>query len=136
MSRPTCGRDAGRIRVIPWGGLLMTARFVCPFTAIAFVAFGLVIGRGIDATAEVTLTVRDTVGLNSRRPVTGGIPLAQGTAPADSPFFLKDDRGESVPCQTSVLARWKDGSVRWLLLDFLAGPPPNGMAEFHAHSSE
>jgi hypothetical protein len=49
---------------------------------------------------------------------------------ADSQFLLTNDQGEQVPCQTSILAQWNDGSARWILLDFQAAPPPSGTARF------
>ena len=79
---------------------------------------------------ELALTVRDMAGLPGLRPVTGGVPLAAGAAPRGSYFALTNEQGERIPCQTAVLARWKDGSVRWILLDFQAAPPPGGTARF------
>ena len=79
---------------------------------------------------QVALTVRDVTGLDTQRPVTGGIPLAAGAAPADACFLLTDERGEQVPCQTAVLSRWKDGSARWVLLDFQGAPRPKGTSRF------
>jgi len=38
-------------------------------------------------------------------------------------FSLHDERGQPVPVQTCVLARWQDGSARWVLLDFVSCPP-------------
>jgi hypothetical protein len=35
-----------------------------------------------------------------------------------------------VPVQTRALARWSDGSVKWLLLDFLPGALPRGRGEW------
>ncbi|MHC4511512.1 MAG: RIFT barrel domain-containing protein [Planctomycetota bacterium] len=58
----------------------------------------------------MSISVRDTSGVKSLRPVTGGIPLAQGAAPDGVHFALCDENDNPVPLQTSVLARWKDGS--------------------------
>ncbi|MHC4542191.1 MAG: RIFT barrel domain-containing protein, partial [Planctomycetota bacterium] len=58
------------------------------------------------------------------------IPLAQGAAPDGVHFALCDENDNPVPLQTSVLARWKDGSARWVLLDFQAEPPPDATAHF------
>ena len=55
---------------------------------------------------QLTVTVRDVTGLAGRRPVTGGVPLAHRAAPEGSRFVLADERGNRVPCQTSVMARW------------------------------
>ncbi|MBN2562101.1 MAG: hypothetical protein JXQ75_14340 [Phycisphaerae bacterium] len=70
----------------------------------------------------LSITVHLIAGLSVLRPVTGGVPIAEGAAPAGSVFVLRDERGGGVPLQTSVLAKWKDGSARWILLDFAAGP--------------
>ncbi len=76
------------------------------------------------------ITVKETAGLDLQRPVTGGIPLAEGAAPSGSRFVLLDKNNKPVPCQNEVLARWKDGSVRWVLLDFQAKPQLNGTDHF------
>ena len=75
---------------------------------------------------ELSITVQDVAGPGTLRPLTGGVPIAEGAAPEGSVFVLHDDKGNTVPLQTSVLARWKDDSARWILLDFQAKPPANG----------
>ena len=80
--------------------------------------------------AQLGIEVRDMAGLGSLRPVTGGVPLAEGTAGDGMEFALYDENGRPVACQTSVLARWKDRSARWVLLDFQAQPPANGKSRF------
>ena len=97
----------------------------------------LVVGFNLGAAADqpaisqkIDLTVTDVTGLDVHRPVTGGVPLAEGAAVAGSQFLLTNDQGEQVPCQTSIMAQWNDGSARWILLDFQAAPPPNGTARF------
>ena len=89
----------------------------------ALVALATALGRA----GELRLTV-DWGGASRPRPfpVTGGVPLAKGA--------LKDPRaarlvahGRAVPLQTEALARWPDGSVKWLLLDFQA---PTGETRF------
>jgi len=79
---------------------------------------------------ELSVNVRDLAGLDALRPVTGGVPIAEGVAPAGSVFVLHNEQGHDVPLQTSVLARWKDGSARWVLLDFQARPPDSGRLGF------
>lgn len=51
-------------------------------------------------------------------PVTSGVPFAQGELASAADVRLFDAAGLGVPLQREVLARWPDGSVRWLLLDF------------------
>jgi hypothetical protein len=70
--------------------------------------------------AEVTLTIAEPSGVaRNAWPVTSGIPLARGglTDVRDAALFSSD--GREIPLQTEALCRWPDGSVRWLLLDFL-----------------
>ncbi len=69
--------------------------------------------------AEVPLTVEEPAGVARQAwPVTSGVPLAQGALNDDQAAALFDAAGGEVPLQTEALARWPDGSVRWLLLDF------------------
>src|SRR5262249_26448261 len=42
----------------------------------------------------------------------------------------REERGAAVPLQAQPLARWPDGSVRWLLLDFQADPPAGGSQRY------
>jgi len=79
---------------------------------------------------QMPISVWNISPIKSLRPVTGGVPLAEGAAPEGVDFALHDENDNPVPLQTSVLARWKDRSVRWVLLDFQAEPPPNAMARF------
>ena len=53
-------------------------------------------------------------------PVTWGIPFAQGHLLQPENIRLTDADGNGVPLQTEVLHRWPDGSIHWLLLDFMA----------------
>src|SRR3990167_3776419 len=53
-------------------------------------------------------------------PVTMGIPFAEGVLRNDVNLSLEAGSGGiGLPLQTKVLARWKDGSIRWVLIDFL-----------------
>lgn len=79
---------------------------------------------------SVQISVRETAGVRARRPVTGGVPIAEAAAPAGSRFCLQNADGIPVPLQSSVLAQWKDGSARWVLLDFQSDPPSDGCAEY------
>lgn len=54
------------------------------------------------------------------QPVTVGLPFPRGALRGPDEVCLRGPAGE-VPLQAEALARWPDGSVKWLLLDFLAG---------------
>ena len=69
--------------------------------------------------SEVRLSVDEPAGVDRRQwPVTSGVPLAQGALRDDGASALFDEAGGEVPLQTESLARWPDGSIRWLLVDF------------------
>lgn len=57
-------------------------------------------------------------------PVTGGVPLPKGKARDATKIGLSN-----APCQTRVLSRWSDGSVKWALLDFQTDLAGGGMAK-------
>ncbi len=78
----------------------------------------------------INIDVKETAGLNITRPVTGGVPLARGFAPEGSRLILLDSDNKPVPCQTEVLNRWDDGSIKWVLLDFQATPQIKGTKHF------
>lgn len=71
--------------------------------------------------ADLALTVIEPGGVTRTGwPVTSGVPFAQGTLSpaAAAQLRLQDATGRNIPLQTSPLALWPDGSVRWLLTDF------------------
>lgn len=77
----------------------------------------LFVPRTIAGTMQ--LTVEEPSGVaRAQWPVTSGVPLASGELREASEAALLTPDGQTLPLQTEVLARWPDGSVRWLLLDF------------------
>lgn len=86
--------------------------------------------RAGSPTKQLAISVWNVSGTDSLRPVTGGVPLAEGVAPDGVHFTLRDLKNKPVPLQTSVLARWKDGSARWVLLDFQAEPAAESVTRF------
>lgn len=55
-----------------------------------------------------------------RGPVTTGIPWPRGGLPDPQKLVLRDASGKPVRLQARALDRWPDGSVRWVLLDWIA----------------
>jgi hypothetical protein len=53
-------------------------------------------------------------------PVTWGVPFGEGRLFDENAVRLLDVEGDIIPLQTEVLHRWEDGSIHWLLLDFIA----------------
>lgn len=56
-------------------------------------------------------------------PIRQGVPLARGAVQDEARIVLADESGGSIPVQTRVLSRWVDGSIQWLLLDFMHSLP-------------
>ncbi len=79
--------------------------------------------------ADLLLTIRPSGGKARSRPVRFGVPLARGAVadPADTAdWVLTGSQGESVAVQTTALARWPDGSIKWLLVDGVVPLPETG----------
>ena len=81
------------------------------------------LGAVIKARLALTLRNPQQPHLNSTFPVTSGVPFPRGALSSDAHLRLLDAQDQEVPLQTEVQARWPDGSVKWVLLDFQASPP-------------
>ena len=53
------------------------------------------------------------------QPITVGIPFAKGVLRNYQALALFDQTGQRRPVQTLPLAHWSDGSVKWLLVDYV-----------------
>lgn len=83
------------------------------------------------AFSTVPISVREPVGVaRAQAPVSGGIPFGRGVLSAAQlgRMTLADAQGLRVKSfqPPVVLGSWPDGSVKWLLLDFLASVPASG----------
>lgn len=63
-------------------------------------------------------------------PVTVGLPFSQGSLTDAGALTLWDDAGRELPVMAKTLARWFDGSIKWLLLDFQANVDANSQAAY------
>ncbi|MCX7590239.1 MAG: hypothetical protein N2255_01285, partial [Kiritimatiellae bacterium] len=77
------------------------------------------------AALNLRLTLAERHGqTRTLEPVTSGVPLPEGRYKDVSAFRLLDTEGNEIPCQFTPIVRWyRDGSIRWLLLDFEASVP-------------
>jgi len=85
----------------------------------------LAAGPVASADLRIPLTVTEPTGSGrSRECVTTGVPFLPGQVKDAKALRLLDAEGKEVPAQFRPLARWwrKDGSLRWVLVDFLASP--------------
>src|SRR5947209_3655353 len=69
---------------------------------------------------EVPLIVACARRSPGAEPVTVGVPLPRGFLTQAGAVGLFDHAGRQVTLQSLPLAHWPDGSVKWLLLDFIA----------------
>src|SRR5829696_4525723 len=81
----------------------------------------------LTVTGDATLTPFERHG----EPVSIGVSCPRGAAMRSARWALTDQRGRNVPVQTTVLDRWGDGSVRWLLAEFHADADA-GQPSFYA----
>lgn len=63
---------------------------------------------------------------------TGGVPFPRGQLKSNEELIIKDASGNIVPSQSKVMARWNDGSIKWLLLNIPASAQPNTGAQYYA----
>ncbi len=75
------------------------------------------IARGLPV--HLPLIVRRYFPSPISRPVSLGIPFPKGLLDSTDALTLSDARGSLIPLQAAPLARWSDGSIQWVLLDFL-----------------
>ena len=86
------------------------------------------------STWSLPLLLRSAVSARCQ-PVTRGVPFPRGLLTDPNAVALTDDAGRDVPLQTQTLARWPDGSVRWLLLDFIINELEAGECRWALHGA-
>src|SRR4051812_192813 len=68
---------------------------------------------------EVPLEVTESGGAaRANAPVRSGVPFPIGALKTNDSLKLADPSGRGVPLQFQTMATWRDGSVKWALLDF------------------
>jgi hypothetical protein len=83
------------------------------------------------APLSVPLAVRETAGVARRgEAATAAVPLPRGRVRDAAALWLARPDGGAALAQTAVLERWPDGSLRWLLLDFVADVAARGQATY------
>ena len=67
-------------------------------------------------TINAKLSLQEQIGVKRvNEPVRMGIPLAKGVAQEASELVMLSDKGERIPCQFTVAARWlEDKSIKWV----------------------
>lgn len=91
-------------------------RLICR-ALFALVLFAASAHATIDIPLRLDVPARTNV---THWPITVGVPFAQGAVKGVDDLCVVDDAGAPVACQFVVTGRWRDGSVRWALVDFHA----------------
>lgn len=101
---------------------MKTALFL--FASVLFLFPGVLIG-------QTAILVPETAGVDRiDQPVTLGIPFRQGQLPQAERLLLRNPQGQEESAQFSVMARWRDGSIRWLKCHFQADVSANSTAVY------
>lgn len=75
---------------------------------------------------SVPIRITERSGLRRvQEPVTVGVPLQKGSCFEPDSLALFDQHRRAQRLQAEVLARWSDGSAKWVLLDFQASMEAN-----------
>ncbi|MEO1451785.1 MAG: hypothetical protein AAFV07_19805, partial [Bacteroidota bacterium] len=71
------------------------------------------------AQTPVSVFVSEPAGINrSEEPVTLGIPFEKGALNTLDNLGIQSVSGQDIPAQFDVMARWRDGSIRWVKTNF------------------
>ncbi|MBI5742125.1 MAG: hypothetical protein HZA16_15610 [Nitrospirae bacterium] len=80
---------------------------------------------------SVPIIIEETFGIDrSSEPVSIGIPFSRGNFFDSSCLELVDQGDNRIPFQTESLSLWPDGSIKWLLLDFVAAVRKNSRVKY------
>ncbi|MDQ0291777.1 hypothetical protein [Oligosphaera ethanolica] len=109
-------------------GARYTAKVVCKMNireSVESAPFSFIAGEKPVPPATVAATIplrvsEPTAFARRGWPVTSGVPFAQGQLASADDVRVRNPQGQIIPAQFAVLSRWHDGSVKWLLCDFLA----------------
>src|SRR5262249_51934097 len=98
----------------------------------ALVLFAVLVApAGAAPPLAVPLTLEESAGVGRNTwPATASVPLPRGRVPSADALWLAAADGRAASAQLRALERWPDGSVRWLLVDFLADVPSGGRATY------
>jgi hypothetical protein len=101
------------------------------FASLFVLSFAMRSAVSWGAPLEIPLTLVEPAGAaRSAEPASASVPFPRGRLKAADGLWLAGPGGRAVPMQAEVLERWSDGTVRFLLIDFLATVPPRGRATY------
>lgn len=81
---------------------------------------------------RIPVLLRETRGVaRFLAPVRIGVPLQRGQVHDAEALEARDEQDAPLPFQGKALARWPDGSIKWLLVDVLCTMPPGSATRFN-----
>src|SRR5438876_3666017 len=127
------GGPQGRMGLPPAGGSVSRrpTRLVLPRSLTLALALAAGAARAATPPLAVPLALEESAGVARHAwPASASVPLPRGRVQSPDKLWLAAPDGHAAPLQARALERWPDGSVRWLLLDFLADVPPGKVATY------
>lgn len=80
---------------------------------------------------SISLRVCEEEGINRTAwPLTRGVALPEGAVHDAQALRLECEDGRAVPTQLRPLSHWRDGSIKWVLIDFQTDLPAGGESAF------
>ncbi|MFH0792497.1 MAG: hypothetical protein V2A74_00530, partial [bacterium] len=68
------------------------------------------------------------------QPITSGVTLPQGAVTDVGQLVFREPGGAETPTQFLRTARWPNGTIKWVLLDFQASLPPGATRQYELRS--
>jgi len=91
--------------------------------------------NGPYASDTVPLWLESSARTSTCQPISFGLPFPKGWLTDPRDVALTDSAGRDYLIQTTTQATWPDGSVKWLLVDFVTGPLPSGRSRWELRRS-
>jgi len=99
------------------------------FEAARWKAATLANGSVDERTVNVTVSA-PSFAHGGNWPVRCGLPIPQGELAAANKVAVRNGDGRAIPSQCRALARWPDGTVKWLFIDFFHDLSRSGDATY------
>jgi len=85
----------------------------------------------MSTSGSITITLTESAGVGRvAEPTTVSVPFARGELTEANLVTLRDETGNPIHIDRRILARWADGSVRWLQLGFCASLESNQTSQW------
>ncbi|MDI6752615.1 MAG: hypothetical protein QME07_07220, partial [bacterium] len=91
----------------------------------------LILWAGVAYPLNVALTVKDEAGVErTAEPLCSGVPIPEGQLYGTNALCIERN-GIPIPAQFSVLSKWEDNSIKWVLCQFQADVSAYGSSTYY-----